>query len=333
MFRSAGNLASLLFPSSSSSPSSSSKRSTPRRRSSANEPPSDGSSLSGPGYVGEFGEDLSATTSSSAAGSRRPSGGVRDSQLSQATVNGHATAPPSPGSTPSVWTFGGGTTSPSGHRQSSDLASQRSLTSTGPSAPTSARGSPLPSRKQSATLARSPSSLGELDLGPELKIDALVHNFAASGSREVAVDRPLKGPDVIPHSASAPLSEPLASPPSLGRHARSDSAPTVKALSKPASPIRVIYYASEMTPADEQQRPKPVPATVDAVDSGKALNKQALEGIHGWQQDVWVTLRSETSSNVFHANPRTGECSWEPPTGALVSVLLPQGSPFQSWRS
>ena len=176
----------------------------------------------------------------------------------------------------------------------------------------------MPSRKHSAALARSPSALGELDLGPQLTIDELSVDFAASLTTGATTGPHSKVGDALSHSASAPLSEPLSPPPSLSRHGRSDSAPTIKGLSRPASPIRVVYYASDQAPADAGQRPKLAAVAVDALEGGKALNGQALEGIHGWQQDVWVTLRSEGSQNEFYANPRTGDCSWEPPTGALV---------------
>lgn len=203
----------------------------------------------------------------------------------------------------------------------SDWTSQSSVTSTGPSAPSSSLGSPLPSNDKLAPLTRSPSSLGELDLGPELQVDALVSSLAASGAYDAVSDKKPRAPDIITHSASAPLIGPLAAPPSLGRHARSDSDPTIIGHSQLTSPFRVVDHASKMLRRAEQSQDQPALLAVEAGDDGKMLDQQALEDIYGWQQDVWVTLRSEASPNPFYANPRTGDCSWEPPTGALVYVF------------
>lgn len=342
MFRSAGNFATQLFSSSSSSssPSASSKRSTPSRRgtpsSTTSSRPSGASS-----DVGEFGEDTSPGENGGPAR-------ARDSQLSQQTVLGHAvvlgaaarSAPPSsPDNAPSFHTFGA-------RRRSSDRGSHQSLASPDRSAPPSSRGSPMrgpngkvprPSAPSSQSLSRSASSLGELDLGPELKMDALAHAFSA-GTFAVTADSGLPSsyraagePSATPtrsktiaHSASSPAAEPLFPPPSLSRHARSDSAPTNKVGARAASPIRVVYYASEMTPSTERLSESPAPAAAAAISEGspdgKGLNQQAIDGLEQWQQDVWVTLRSEASPAEFYANPRTGDCSWEPPTGALVCV-------------
>ncbi|ORX41049.1 hypothetical protein BD324DRAFT_575172 [Kockovaella imperatae] len=45
----------------------------------------------------------------------------------------------------------------------------------------------------------------------------------------------------------------------------------------------------------------------------------------GWSLQFWVTIADPQTQNVFFACPATGQCSWDPPIGAMIVPRMPEG--------
>ncbi|KAL7415284.1 hypothetical protein BDY24DRAFT_382457 [Mrakia frigida] len=61
------------------------------------------------------------------------------------------------------------------------------------------------------------------------------------------------------------------------------------------------------------------------LSEGEEENGWGWEEEHLWGENFWVTLQDLATNAIFFANPRTGECSWQPPNGVYVLPIPPTG--------